>query len=105
MMNKANAAISSRQLSLEHGRILISGPLTFATVTDLWTASENLFPREAEWNCDLAAVSACDSAGLALLLEWLRLARQQKKKIHFLNLPQQLEAIAGAAGLKGLLGV
>jgi phospholipid transport system transporter-binding protein len=43
---------------------------------------------------DLSQISAADSAGVAVLLHWLRSARQQGAELRFANLP---------AGLLGLI--
>ena len=91
------------QLKIEQACIKVSGALTFATVSALRAASQNVFSGQSKWSCDLSLVSACDSAGLALLIDWLKLAKQQHKDIHFLNLPAQLKAIASAAGFDKLL--
>lgn len=91
------------QITIQQDKILISGELTFATVTAVWESSQKLFPQQGSWNCDFSQVTTCDSAGLALLLEWLKLAKQQGKKIRFLELPQQLRSVAVPAGLNELL--
>ena len=92
-----------QQITIQEDRILISGELTFSTVTALWEFSQKLFPQQGQWNCDFSQVTSCDSAGLALLLEWIKLAKQKGKKLRFLQLPKQLQAIAAPAGLNALL--
>ncbi|MBF6309145.1 STAS domain-containing protein, partial [Nocardia farcinica] len=52
---------------------------------------------------DLQAVTRSDSAGLALLVEWMQFARQQDRKLSFRNLPDQLRDIARISGLEDLL--
>ncbi len=49
-------------------------------------------------------VGESDSAGLALLIEWLRLARQRAKTIHFANVPAQIEALARISEVEDLIG-
>ncbi|MCX7204709.1 MAG: STAS domain-containing protein [Proteobacteria bacterium] len=39
---------------------------------------------------DLSQISAVDSAGVAVLLHWLRSARQQGAELRFANLPASL---------------
>lgn len=42
---------------------------------------------------DLAGISRCESAGVALLLEWLRQARRQGRQIEFLHVPEQIQVL------------
>lgn len=95
--------MSEQQTLLSQGRILISGALTFTTVARVLAASHLLFPPEGPWHCDFSQVTACDSAGVALLVEWLKWARQKRVQVRFDHLPQQLESIAMTAGLRTLL--
>lgn len=95
--------MANQQITISQDQILISGELTFATVASVLEASYKLFPQQAVWNCDFSQVSDCDSAGLALLLEWLKLAEQRKIKVRFLQVPKQLLSIATPAGLNQLL--
>lgn len=82
----------------------VEGDLTFATVTALLTASQPLFTRGSGDLCvDLAGVGRADSAGLALLIEWLRLARGGGRELKFRAVPVQMQAIAAASGLTDLL--
>lgn len=52
---------------------------------------------------DLKDVTRTDSAGLALLLEWMTLARKKELQIHFRNLPAQLWDIAKVSDLEGII--
>ena len=52
---------------------------------------------------DLAGVERADSAGLALLIEWMRRARRAGRPVRFLNLPPQMLEIARAASLDRVL--
>ena len=52
---------------------------------------------------DLSHVERSDSAGLALLVECLRHARQSGKTIRFFNIPAQMLAIARVSGLDEVL--
>ena len=52
---------------------------------------------------NLGEVTRVDSAGLALLLEWLRLARSEGRAMRFTALPDKLLAIARLSGVDGLL--
>jgi phospholipid transport system transporter-binding protein len=93
----------TQPIILSQDRILISGELTFATVGSLLESSHLLFPQQGPWNCDFSQVTHCDSAALALVLEWLKMARQRNIKLRFSQLPQQLLSIAVPAGLGALI--
>ena len=54
---------------------------------------------------DLASVSRSDSAGVALLVEVMQLAKSASQTIHFSNLPEQMKEIAGVSGLLDILPV
>ena len=52
---------------------------------------------------DLSAVTQCDSAGLALLIEAKRLCNQQNKKLMINGMPKAVEALAQFCGVDALL--
>jgi phospholipid transport system transporter-binding protein len=89
--------------SLGGGRFRISGVLDATTVSALLEQSETSFEGQAHVDVDLAAVSESDSSGLALLIEWLRLARIAQRQIHFENIPAQIEALARISEVEDLL--
>lgn len=73
------------------------------TVTDLHKRSEQAFRGAASLEIDLANVPEGDSAGLALMIEWLRLAKQHQQQIHFKNVPEQIAALARISEVENLL--
>ncbi|MBL1321836.1 MAG: STAS domain-containing protein [Methylophaga sp.] len=81
----------------------VAGELTFATVNTLLEQAPTLFDNHHKLNIDLAAVTRSDSAGLALLIDWMRLAKTNSKEIMFYNIPVQITAIANASGVDELL--
>ncbi len=85
------------------GRYRVSGELSFATVTELLLQSRSLFAGESSVEVDLSGVTHADSAGLSLLIEWLRQAKLQGKQLHYLALPAQLGALASISEVDGLL--
>lgn len=82
----------------------VLGPMTFDSVSELWSDSRGLFSDGGALDIDLSRVSHTDSAGLALLVEWLRETAMRGGTMKFSNPPEQLLAIAGASNLDGLLG-
>lgn len=85
------------------GRYVLSGVLSFETVPALWRRSDALLQGVPEVKLDLKRITRTDSAGLALLVEWMRLARQRGIRINFLNIPSQMLAIARVSGLDDIL--
>jgi len=87
------------------GRFVLRGELSFSTVTALSEKSSDLLWQAEQVTLDLEGVTRTDSAGLALLIEWLRIARRKGKTIQFRNIPQQMMAVAEVVGLDRLLPV
>lgn len=85
------------------GLLHVSGELTFATVNDILEPAQTLFESIGELNIDLTGVTRSDSAGLAVLIDWMRTAKTSNKKIVFYNVPAQILEIANASGLDELL--
>lgn len=83
--------------------INVCGDLTFGTVNDLLASARRIFASIPVLNIDLVDVTCSDSAGLALLIDWMRSAKQQNKNIMFHNIPAQMLAMAHASGLDELL--
>lgn len=103
-MRKKPQPAAKPRLEQAGGEVHVSGDLTFATVTALWRDSRPLLAAGgAQLQIDLAGVGRADSAGLALLVEWLRSARAAGTELVFLAVPAQLLAIASASGVEHLL--
>jgi phospholipid transport system transporter-binding protein len=90
-------------VTLEHNRLMVSGDLNFATVPELSTQSLPLLAQCSALQFDLSRVTSSNSAGLALLLEWLKYAKKTAKTISFAELPKTLMQIALAAGVDKML--
>lgn len=90
--------------STSPGRFRVSGPMTLDTVTELLRQSAARFGHSERIEIDLAQVGDSDSAGLALLIEWKRLARQKNSTITFANTPPQLTALARISEVDELIG-
>ncbi len=87
----------------EQSQWRLAGHVVFGSVSDLLkTAPDELF-SDSQGVIDLANVERMDSAGLALLLEWLREARRQGGSLRFTNIPESIMSYARVCGLEGLL--
>ena len=93
----------ARLITVGPGRLRVEGVLDFSTVNDLVKEAVALFPASGRLRIDLAGVESANSAGLALLLEWLVQARSRRLDLRYLNLPDSLERIAAFSNLGPLL--
>ncbi len=99
--------MSEAQISGGDGEFQISGELSFSTVNEVLKESlSRVFAQSvSKIEMDLSGVSRADSAGLALLIQWMRMAGEAKSVIRFHHLPEQLLAIAHAGELDTLLPI
>ncbi len=84
-------------------RLVVAGELDFTTVVQLLKDAEPLLGAGTDVLVDLQGVTRSDSAGLALLIEWMRAAKRQQKSIQFLNIPPQMLDIARVSSLDQVL--
>lgn len=85
------------------GKFFLSGALAFETVQALMAASRKQFMDQPQLEIDLAGVTASDSAGLALLIEWFGWAKRANQSLRFINAPRQLRALARISDVDALL--
>jgi len=85
------------------GHYLLEGELSFASVGQALRQTAEMFVAQTPAVFDLAGIAKADSAGLALLLEWLRQAGRAGVELRYANLPRQLLAMARVAGVDGIL--
>ncbi len=84
--------------------VRVSGDLTFATVPAVVNALRpGMRQGPGVMQVDLAGVGHSDSAGLALLVEWVRQARRHETRLSFRNVPAQMLAIARVTSLQDIL--
>lgn len=88
---------------LGDGRFELRGDVSFHTAEDILRSSEKLFAGMANIDVDLSAVEQTDSAGLALLLEWISRAAGAGTEMQFSNIPEKIQAIAVTAEINELL--
>ncbi|MES9994428.1 MAG: STAS domain-containing protein [Candidatus Thiodiazotropha sp.] len=81
----------------------VQGDMTFASVRDLLQHSTELFSKVDELEVDLSRVDHADSAGLALVLEWMAQAAERNAKIVFTGMPESMISIARLCQVESLL--
>lgn len=88
---------------LGDGRFVLSGEMTFETAERILRQSEEPFEHHTRIEVDLSGVDKADSAGLALLLEWITWANHTVREIRFVDMPDRILAIARTTEVDSLL--
>lgn len=87
------------------GLFRLLGRIDYDSVPSLWATSSMLFEGQPRITVDLGEVDYSDSAAVALLLAWTRLARSQGHEIEFLKPPPQLLSLVNLSALAALLPI
>lgn len=87
------------------GRVTVTGELTFASARDARQLGILVLEgsRAERIVIDCAGVTRADSAGLAVLLDWLAWGRRKSRVVSLENLPPSLVAIARISEVDELL--
>jgi phospholipid transport system transporter-binding protein len=96
--------VHSADFELRDGeRSLVNGVMHFTTVTALLRTGSEAIANGRAAVIDLAGVKDSDSAGLALLIEWLSIARAAQRSLRYENIPAQLRQLARLSDVEELL--
>ena len=90
-------------VTVGEGRFSVSGDLTFETVSGLLDRGQKRFTAHSRIILDLSDVAATDSAGLALLMEWVSWANHSVREIRYENVPEKLVNIAAISEVETML--
>lgn len=85
------------------GKFALQGKLNFETVADALEKSKTLFADHARVELDLTGIDDGDSAGLALLLEWVNWAKNYVREIRYINVPNDILVIAQISEVDDML--
>jgi phospholipid transport system transporter-binding protein len=89
------------------GEVLaLKGELTFDTIPQVLEESAAYVARTDlpdRLTIDFAGITGVDSAAVALLLDWRRVAVKRGKTLVFVNLPANLSALAELYGVAELI--
>jgi phospholipid transport system transporter-binding protein len=86
------------------GRFRLSGAATMGTVAALRAEGLQAFAASSgDITVDLAGLTRVDSAGLALLIDWLAWARTTSRALRFAALPESLRALARLSDVEPFL--
>lgn len=89
---------------LKDARARVVGSLDFATVARLLPLGGTAIAAGQASVIDLAAVGGSDSSGLALLIEWMSVAKGAGRTLQYENMPAQLHQLARLSEVDELLG-
>ncbi|MBS0421025.1 MAG: STAS domain-containing protein [Proteobacteria bacterium] len=87
------------------GNLTARGPLTFATARSARAKGLAVLSATGakEIQVDCSGITASDSAGMSVLLDWLAFAKRNGRSLHYGNLPEQVQAIAHISDVLELL--
>ena len=88
---------------LGDGHFALAGEMSFDTAEEILQVSERPFEEHTRLEIDLSGVTLSDSAGLALLLEWVTWANHTVREIRYSSMPERIMAIAKTTEVDGLL--
>jgi phospholipid transport system transporter-binding protein len=100
-LKKSRSGIATFE-PVEGERSRVVGSLEFATVAKLLPLGTAAIEGGHAAVIDLSGVTDSDSSGLALLIEWLSIAKASGHSLHYENMPAQLHQLAGLSEVEGL---
>ena len=101
-----NSVVHKADFEQQEGeRSRVNGVLHFTTVTSLLGEGSAAIGKGRAAVIDLAGVKDSDSSGLALLIEWLSIARAERRGLRYENIPVQLQQLARLSEVEELLTV
>lgn len=83
----------------------LEGELDFSNVMSVYLKSLPQLKHSKKISIDFSKLKTSNSAGLVLLLEWLKYAKQHKKNIELKNISPDILSIAQLARVDHLLPV
>jgi phospholipid transport system transporter-binding protein len=85
------------------GRLEARGAMSYESAALALRTGLELIPHGGSCTVDLSKVTEADSAGLAVLVEWLATARKRQTAIRYEGIPCQILAVARISDLEELL--
>jgi phospholipid transport system transporter-binding protein len=95
--------MKNADITFQDNQFLVTGDLNFSNVMSIYQKSLLQLAKRPEFNFDFSSLQSSDSSGLALMIEWIKLAKQRNKPIVIKHLSPDLLSIAKAAGLDKII--
>ncbi len=95
--------VPARVVCRTEGQMAVLGEATVETVESLFVEGLAFMKKAGKLDINFGALTRVDSAALALLFGWIRVARQQNILLTFSDLPQQVLDLSRVAGIDTLL--
>jgi len=89
-------------IEVADGRLTVTGPMTMLSAAALKSAGDAAVAAGAAV-VDLAGVTEADSAAVAVLFSWLRVAQQAQRPLSIVAAPDSLRSLATLYGVADLL--
>lgn len=90
-------------ITFQNNQFFISGDLNFSNVMSVYEKSLPQLNQSPECHFNFSQLTSSDSSGIALIIEWVKLAKRHHKPIKFVQLSQDLMSLAKAARLDTLI--
>jgi phospholipid transport system transporter-binding protein len=102
---------NAANVTLTEGKFLVTGELSVYNVMSIYKKSMRQLAMCRGKNnkiksvlyFDFTQLKASDSAGLALIIEWIKFAKRHHEELHFSALSDDIMSIAKAAGIHELI--
>jgi phospholipid transport system transporter-binding protein len=96
--------VVSRAIVEQSGNtVTVSGVLDFVSAREALESVSAFIRVNSALDIDLSGVVESNSAGLALLIEWLAVARREGHSVTFHHIPDSLRQLAGVCQVDGLI--
>ncbi len=93
---------------IKHGEteFILNGDLNFTTVPEIHAENLSVFENvNKHLTISLQGVQHVDSSGLALIVEWYRMAKNNNQQITILNMPTQMRDLARLSSIDELFNL
>ena len=96
-------AVSQAVIEQSDNAVTVSGVLDFVSARETLESVSSCIRANKTLDIDLSGVVEANSAGLALLIEWLAVARREGHSVTFHHIPDSLRQLAGVCQVDGLI--
>jgi anti-anti-sigma factor len=96
--------LKQADVRIEHDMLAVSGDLDFNNVMSVYQKSLKAFAtRNSNIIIDFAELRSANSAALAIIINWMSLAKKTDKTIQLKNLSNDVLSLAKASGLDKIM--